>query len=163
MAFFYDIISMKTFSSPVLPIAILLIIGLADAMAASSGDAKLDQAIQKANSEFLTASKSGDAATIAAPYADNGVFLLPDGSCIRGRTEIEKMYRTSFEKAGPPTSTNLDSKNVVVDGDLAYEMGNAEVSGMKEGKLVTRTSRYLTIWQRQPDGEWKIVRNIVLS
>jgi uncharacterized protein (TIGR02246 family) len=132
-------------------------------MAASSGDAKLDHAIQKANSEFLTASKSGDAATIAAPYADNGVFVLPDGSCIQGRTEIEKMCRTSFEKAGPPSSIKLDSKNVVVDGNLAYEMGSAEVSGIKEGKLVTRTSRYLTIWQRQPDGEWKIVRNIVLS
>ena len=163
MAFFYDIISMKTISSAVLPIAILFIVGLADAIAASSGDAKLDQAIQKANSEFLTATKSGDAATIAAPYADNGVFLLPDGSCIRGRTEIEKMYRTGFEKAGPPASTKLDSKNVVVDGDLAYEMGGAEVSGMKEGKLVTRTSRYLTVWQRQTNGEWKIVRNIVLS
>jgi uncharacterized protein (TIGR02246 family) len=143
--------------------AILISLALAHySMAAPSGDAKLDSTIQKANSEFLTAVKTGDAATIAAPYADNGVFVLPDGRCIQGRVEIEKMYRTRFEQSGPSNSTKLDSKNVILDGDVAYESGNAEVSVMKEGKPVTRTSRYLTIWQRAADGEWKIVRNIVL-
>jgi len=140
------------------------LLALCDCLAApSSGDAKLDSAIQKANSEFLTAVKTGDAATIAAPYADNGVFVLPDGTCIKGRAEIEKMYRTGFEKAGPPKSTNLDSKTITLDGDFAYESGSAEVTGEKEGKPVTRTSRYLTVWHRTADGEWKIVRNIVLS
>jgi uncharacterized protein (TIGR02246 family) len=144
--------------------AILISLALAHySMAAPSGDTKLDRTIQKANSEFLTAVKTGDAATIAAPHADNGVFVLPDGTCVQGRAEIEKMYRTRFEQSGPPNSTKLDSKNVILDGDIAYESGNAEVIVIKKGKPVTRTSRYLTIWQRAGDGEWKIVRNIVLS
>ena len=129
---------------------------------ALSGDAALDKAIQKANSEFLTAVKTGDAATIAAPYAERGVFVLPDGRCIQGRSEIEKMYRAGFEKSGRSQSTKLNSTHVVLDGDLAYESGNAEVGVMKEGKLTTTTSRYLTVWQRTSGGEWQIVRNIVL-
>ena len=143
--------------------AIGLLLGLAPAIAAPSGDPKLDNAIQKANSEFLTAMKTRDAATIAAPYADNAIFLLPDGRCIQGRAEIEKMYRTGFEQSGPPKDTKLDSKNVFLDGDVGYESGSAEITVIKEGKAITRTSRYLTVWQRGTDGEWKIVRNIVLS
>jgi uncharacterized protein (TIGR02246 family) len=150
-------------NNPAFPILICLLLALAHSIAAPSGDTKLDSAIQKANSEFLTAVKTGDAVTIAAPYADNAVFVLPDGTCIQGRAGIEKMYRTRFEQSGPPNSTKLDSKNVMLDGDVAYESGNAEVTVMKEDKPVTRTSRYLTIWQRAADGEWKIVRNIVLS
>jgi len=149
------------------PLLVLLLLcslsAVSHLIAAPSGDAKLDSAIEKANSEFLTAVKTGDAATIAAPYAENGIFMLPDGTCIKGRTEIEKMYRTGFEKSGPPKSSTLDSKSVVLDGDMAYEAGSADITVEKEGKPITRTSRYLTVWQRTADGEWKIVRNIVLS
>lgn len=145
-------------------IAISLVALTAHAIAAPpSGDAKLDSAIQKANSEYLAAVKIGDAATIAAPYADDAIFILPNGTCIQGRVEIEKMYRTRFEQSGLPNSTRLDSKNVNLDGDVAYESGNAEVTVTKDGKPMTRTSRYLTIWRRTDSGEWKIIRNIVLS
>jgi uncharacterized protein (TIGR02246 family) len=136
---------------------------LAHSFAAASGDARLDSAIQKANSEFLTATKTNDAATIAAPYTDNAVFVLPDGACIQSRAEIEKMYRTRFEQYGLPEVTKLDSKNVILDGDVAYESGNAEITVTKEGKPVRRTPRYLTIWRHIADGEWKVVRNIVPS
>jgi len=146
--------------SPVLAAICLLLAVSRHSIAAPSGDAKLDRAIDKANSEFVTATKRGDAGTIAAPYADNGVFVLPDGSCIQGRAAIEQMYRSGFEKSGPPNSMKLESKNVILDGDLAYESGSAEVTATKEAKPVT--SRYLTIWQRGADGEWKIVRNIAL-
>ena len=150
-------------SGPAFPILICLLLAPAHSIAAPSGDARLDSAIQKANSEFLTATKTGDAATIAAPYADNAVFIQADGTCIQGHAEIEKMYRTRFEQSGPPNSSKLDSKNVILDGNVAYESGNAEITVVKEGKPVTRASHYLTIWQRAADGEWKIVRNIVLS
>jgi len=40
----------------------------AELLAHHSGDPKLDRAVEKANSEFIVAMKTGDAATIAAPY-----------------------------------------------------------------------------------------------
>ena len=81
-------------NSPSFPILvpICLLLALAHSIAAPSGNAKLDNAIQKANGEFLAAIKTGDAATIAAPYADNGVFVLPDGTCIQGRAEIDYRF-----------------------------------------------------------------------
>ena len=130
--------------------------------AAKSGDPKLDETIHKANSDWLSAMKTGDAATIAAPYAEDGIFVGADGVCTKGRSEIEKLYLTRFQKAGVAASTKIDSRNVTVDGDLAYESGYGEIGFNKDGKTTTGGGRYLTVWQRQADGDWKIIRNIVL-
>ena len=72
------------------------------------------------------------------------------------------MYRDGFQKGGPARTTTIESKRLVRDGDLAYESGYAEVGVFRQGKPVTRGSRYLTVWQAQSNGAWKILRNIVL-
>ena len=125
-------------------------------------DPKLNKAIAKANSDFIAAMKTGDAAMIAAPYTDGAVFISIDGACTQGRTEIEKMYQDRFKRSGLPTLTKINSKRLVVDGDLAYESGYGEIQSLKQDKLSVNSGRFLTVWQRQVDGEWRILRNIVL-
>jgi len=139
-----------------------LLLAAAHAVAVPSGDPKLDRAIRKANSDYVEAMKTGDAAAIAAPYTDDAVFVGIDGACTRGRAEIEKMYRARFERSGLAKSTRINSRRVVVDGNLAYESGSGEIGRLREGKLSTDSARFLTVWQRQGDGQWKILRNVVL-
>ena len=134
----------------------------AELLAHHSEDPKLDRAVEKANSEFVVAMKTGDAATIAAPYTDDASFITIDGACVHGRTEIEKMYRDRFARAGLAHSTKITSKKLVVDNDLAYESGYGEIGLLKDGKLSINGGRFLTVWQRQTNGDWKILRNIVL-
>ena len=142
-------------------VATLLLCVAADAVAANP-DADLLGTVRKANAEWAEAMKTGDAAVIVAPYAEGAVFVLPDGTTLHGRTEIEKLYRDGFAKAGPVATTDIESRSVVRDGDLAYESGFAEVGAAKDGRTVSRGSRYVTVWQKQADGAWKILRNVVL-
>jgi len=72
----------------------------AELLAHRSGDPKLDRAVEKANSEFVAAMKTGD--------------------------------------------------------------GYGEIGVLKDGKLSINGGRFLTVWQRQANGDWKILRNIVL-
>lgn len=90
------------------------------------------------------------------------MFVLADGTCLHGRADVEKLYRDGFKTGGRASSTKIESKHLVRDGDLAYESGFAEVGVVREGKPVVRGSRYLTVWQAQPDGGWKILRNLVM-
>ena len=143
-------------------VAAPLVLAAAELITARSKDPGLEKAVKKANDEWAAAMKTGDAAVIAAPYADQAVFVGVDGACVQGRSEIEKLYRTRFERAGFASSTKIVAKELVKDGDLAYESGYAEVGLMREGKETVRGGRYLTVWQRQVDGGWKILRNIVL-
>jgi len=141
---------------------VLLTVVPAKLLAHHSEDPKLDRAVEKANSEFIVAMKTGDAAKIAEPYTDDASFITIDGACIQGRTEIEKMYRDRFARSGLAHSTKINSKKLVVDHDLAYESGYGEIGLLKDGKLSINGGRFLTVWQRQANGDWKILRNIVL-
>jgi uncharacterized protein (TIGR02246 family) len=141
--------------------SVLLFFATAAAVAGNP-DAALREAVRKANAEWAEAMKTGDAAVIAAPYTDDAVFVLADGTCLHGRAETEKLYRDGFEKGGRASSTKIESKSLVRDGDVAYESGFAEVGVVRDGKPITRGSRYLTVWRAQPDGQWKILRNVVL-
>lgn len=140
-------------------VAALLLLLAASPLFARAVDPKLKRAVRKANADWAAAVKTGDAAAIAAPYAEDALFVLADGTCIRGRAEIEKLYRVGFERRGVAAAAKIDSKTLIVDGDLAYESGYGEVRRAKDGS--TAGGRYLTIWQRTADGDWKIIRNLV--
>jgi len=149
------------FALCIAPVVFLTVVP-ADLLAHHSGDPKLDRAVEKANSEFIAAMKTGDAATIAAPYTDDASFITIDGACVQGRKEIEKMYRDRFARAGLAHSTKINSKRLVVDNELAYESGYGEIGLLKDGKVSINGGRFLTVWQRQTNGDWKILRNVVL-
>ena len=140
----------------------LLVFCSAALAATGSGLRKLDRAIKKANSEWSAAMRKGDAATIAEPYEDDALFIALDGTCVRGRVQIEKMYRDRFASGGVAVFTAIQSQRTVVDGAFAYESGSAEIGSRKNGKTDLSGGRFLTVWHRQPDGDWKIVRNVVL-
>lgn len=136
--------------------------GICAAEPPHSGDPVLDRAIAQANSEWATAMKTGDAAVIARPYLDDAVFVGVDGSSFRGRAAIEELYRERFRKNGLAAGTRIEPRRVTLDGDLAYETGYGEVTYRKDGKPATSGGPYLTVWRKQADGEWKILRNVVL-
>lgn len=142
-------------------VAVLLLSLGASPLSARPVDPKLKRAVRKANADWVAAVKTGDAAAIAAPYREDALFVLADGTCIHGRAEIEKMYRVGFERRGVAASAKIDSKTLVVDGDLAYESGYGEIRRVSGGKVSTVGGSYLTVWRRTTDGEWQIIRNIV--
>jgi uncharacterized protein (TIGR02246 family) len=128
----------------------------------ASGDARLDLAIAAANSEWGPAMQAGEIDPIVRAYLDDGAFVAVDGSSIRGKAAIADFYRERFRKNGFALGTKIAPRRVVVDGNLAYEWGYGEVTIKKDGKPVTNGGPYLTVWQKQVDGDWKILRNVVL-
>ncbi len=135
---------------------------LAAFTAGGSGDTTLDKAMAKANSEWTVAMKTGDVAIIVSPYTDDAVFVGYDGSCAKGRAEIEQLYRSRFANGGLAVSAKLEPRSVDVDGDFAYETGSGEIETVRDGKTTVTRGRYLTVWKRQSDGDWKVFRNVVL-
>jgi len=128
----------------------------------AGADPPLLSAIAKANSEFEVAVTKGDTAAIAAPYTSDAVFVSPDGTATKGRAAIEQLYRDRFAKSGPWLESKIESEELMLGDDLAYERGRGTSTRLVKGERVTDRARFLTIWQRQPGGDWKILRNVVL-
>lgn len=114
--------------------------------------------IDKANHDWSTAMVQGDARLAADAYAPDAVFCDLKGLCTHGHDAIEKMTVERLAK-GTVKSADARSTRRIEDGGLIYEWGEAKIVGA-QGEA--RGGRYFTVWQRQPDGHWKIIRNLVL-
>lgn len=119
--------------------------------------------IDKANAEWLPAMRAKDPAALAAAYAEDGAFILADGREISGRAAIIDFYRQQVANLGEVLEGGIhqDGMTLALDG-LIYEWGHGGATiADKAGKRSTSGGPYLTVWKRQADGRWMILRNLV--
>jgi uncharacterized protein (TIGR02246 family) len=128
---------------------------------ASPDTAKVKAAIEAANAKLVEAFKKGDKTGLMANYAADAVVMMPNEEAWRGREGMDKGFsgflgQFTF-KEGAATTTD-----VMVAGDLAIETGTYAWTMQPKagGAEIKDKGKYLTVWKRQSDGTWKIVRDI---
>lgn len=130
------------------------------AAAPASDDASRD-AIGKIRSDWQAAANRKDSAAVAAYYADDATFVGTEAPLAEGRSAIQSSFAQSF-----PVSNieSLDSKELVVSGDVAYDYGTfRQVVTIPNAKPQTINGHYLVTLKRQGDGTWKITRHVATT
>jgi uncharacterized protein (TIGR02246 family) len=118
------------------------------------------KAIEAANARFVAALKKGDGAAAAANYTDDAIVMMPGEPAWKGRAAILKGLQ-DFVGMFKVTAAEMRSSQVMVGGDLAVETGTMEWTLQpKSGAAIKDKGKYLTVWKKQADGGWKIVRDI---
>ncbi|HEX3742643.1 MAG TPA: DUF4440 domain-containing protein [Bryobacteraceae bacterium] len=120
-------------------------------------DPRARKDIDAGNQAWVNGMKTGDASAIAATYAGNAVDCAATGECVKGRAAIEAHVKERLAKMGRAVSASAATTGSVQQGDFVYEWGHSEVAFAAGPKT---SHRYLTVWQRQPGGDWKIFRNL---
>ena len=115
--------------------------------------------INAGNRAWIEGMEAGDVDRIGATYVEEAVDCDPTGECIKGRKQIERRIADQLASLGRVQSAVVNSWGMTERGSLAYEWGQAQAT-FESGK--TLAEKYLTVWQRQSDGTWKILRNLVL-
>jgi uncharacterized protein (TIGR02246 family) len=122
--------------------------------------------IDRANTEWETAIQAGDADALSRPYRDDALFIGPDGSPVRGRAAIRAMYAAraaaiATAKKRIVAATIQSEGRIAAGQDDVYEWGSGTVSiESSDGTRSKSGGRFLTVWHRQPDGAWVIIRNL---
>ena len=117
--------------------------------------------IDRANKEWEAAIKTGDAEALSRPYREDAIFIGPDASPVRGRAAIRAMYAGRAAKRRIVSATIQSEGRVAATPDDVYEWGTGWMyvqSG--DGTQSKLGGRFLTVWHRQPDGAWVIIRNL---
>jgi ketosteroid isomerase-like protein len=118
-------------------------------------------AIEAANAEWLPAMRAHDVDRIVKPYADGAVFVTPAGEAIRGRAAIARFYRARLGNGVRVGAGALHEDGIVAAGGLIYEWGRAHYRIARgRDKPIMASGRYLTVWQRDRSGAWRIIRNL---
>jgi uncharacterized protein (TIGR02246 family) len=118
--------------------------------------------IDAANADWVTAMKAGDAARVATAYAPDAVFITADRQLVAGHDAIQTLIRQRLDSGLTIVSGGLKQKGLEALGPgLLLEWGEGGLDfRTKDGKAGKSFGPYATVWRREPDGAWKIVRNL---
>jgi uncharacterized protein (TIGR02246 family) len=123
--------------------------------------AKDKSAIDTTRETYAAAWRTGNAADVAGLYADDALVLYPNQPPVVGKAAI----RTYFDRFFGDFTQNefeLTSAEIQIAGSWAFDRGTYRWKGTPKagGPAVEDHGKFLVILQRQPDGSWKVARDM---
>jgi len=103
---------------------------------------------------WMQATQSGDTAAILSLMTEDAIFMVP------GR---EPFGREAFEAAASNLPKITGTNQIVelqVLGDWAFTRNHIDLSiSLPTGETIHRAGYTLTLYQKQPDGRWRLKRD----
>lgn len=121
-------------------------------------------AIAEFNRQYLAAINNEDIAALSALTTEGHIMLAPNRAPIVGKAANDELNGNAFrqfdfDESWTPVET-------VVSGDWAHQRGTFRVAAKpKSGDGAERvvTGNFLRIYERQPDGQWRMIRDMFNS
>ena len=114
--------------------------------------------ISAINRMFEDAARKGDVDRLASLYTKDAMAFPPDGPIVRGRDNIKQMWATVAQQMGLK-DVNLETLDLEVAGDTAYEVGRATLTLGAAGMPPTAVVKFVVVW-KQEGGQWRLHRDI---
>ncbi len=148
---------MKKLFSIVATLLVLVISGCAPQV-----DTAADKAtIEKLYPAWVDAVNAKDIEAWASFLAPDARFQPPNQSALKTHEEIINRYKALFED--PRFALDCRQEQVVVagSGDIAWSRGSCKGTFTgQDGEAAHSKTKWLKVWQKQPNGEWKNLVNI---
>ncbi|HEU4616863.1 MAG TPA: DUF4440 domain-containing protein [Gammaproteobacteria bacterium] len=120
-------------------------------------------AIAAFNERYLGAINAEDIATLSSLTTDGHVMLPPNRAPIVGKAANDEVNGRAFEQFDfDETWTPVET---VVSGDLAFQRGTYTTAAKPKSGGAAREVKgsFLRVYQRQPNGEWRMIRDMFNS
>ena len=125
--------------------------------------ASAETAAQAIWKEYTESLNSGDIERWLALWTEDGVQMPPDEAAIVGKDNIRARNEAVLDRF--TLDIGITNNEVETGGKWAYSRGTYKARLMPKagGRPISIDGKYMTILARQPDGSWKIHRDIFNS
>lgn len=115
-----------------------------------------ERAIRQVIETWMRASREGDTATVLSLMTEDVVFMIP-GRPPFGR---EAFQQASNALAGMRLEGTTDVVELQVQGDWAFSRNHIDLVMIPpEGEPVRRSGYTLTLYRKEADGRWRLMRD----
>lgn len=135
--------------------------GAGDQSAAHVPDEQDRAGINKTRGDYVSAWKAADTEQLANLYTIDALVLYPNQPAVAGRSAIVAYFNSFFAEFAQE-DFDLTSMEIEVVGPWAFDRGAYRWKGIPRagGQAIEDHGKYLVILQRQPDGSWKVARDM---
>jgi len=117
-----------------------------------------EAAIRKADADWAQAAQTKQVAAWTAFYADDAVVQPPNAKIADDKASIDATVAGLFKLRDLKLGWQTTKVEVARSGDLAYARGTYGASWRNNrGRPVKEVGKYVEVWRKQPDGEWKCI------
>jgi uncharacterized protein (TIGR02246 family) len=142
-------------------VALLLIAGVAVSLAQKPNPNPDQQAIRKLDKDWSAAAGSKDVEKTISFYSDDASAFPFNAPIATGKEQIRQVWSHLMSLPGFALTFSPTKIEVAKSGDLAYDIGTFELkSNDAEGNATTTVGKYVVVWKKQPDGQWKAIADI---
>lgn len=131
-------------------LAVAIVALLWSATAHAQTNAELTRQVRAAESAFAKSMADRNAAAFASLLADDTVFFGGQG-VMRGKSAVAAGWKRFFDGPSAPFSWQPAEVEVLASGTMGF------TSGPVYDPQGRRIGTFNSVWQRQPDGSWKII------
>ena len=136
----------------------LLLLGLMVLMAGCGSSVNVEQ--ERTNLLALDrewAQSTKDVDTFLSYYAPDATTYPPGMPAVTGADALRKLFTEMMSAPGFSLTWTPTKADVAASGDLGSTAGTYEMSTAG----ATDKGKYITLWKRQPNGEWKATDDII--
>jgi uncharacterized protein (TIGR02246 family) len=141
-------------------IGILCVVGLL----ASGCARKIDVEQQRASlmeADNAWSQTTTDAEKLVSFFAADGALLAQGVPAAVGHDAIHQFITGMMATPGFALTWKASKADVSVSGDLGYTAGAYEMTvNDPTGAPMTEKGKFVTVWKKQPDGQWKVAQDI---
>jgi ketosteroid isomerase-like protein len=119
---------------------------------------KAHRKLRAADAAWLKAFRARDIKKAAAFVDSQGSMMAPSASIATGRKAVTKLIAAGFALRDYRLAWHSNKVGVARSGELGYTSGGYKVSFRHaSGKMIFDKGKYLMVWRRQANGEWKVL------
>lgn len=154
---------MKMDSYRVTTLVLLFLLSIATACQ-SAASATDEATLRKLDDEWSRAIGARDVEKTISYYTDDAVVMPPNIPTLTGKEPIRSLWKSMLDSPSFTGGWKATKVEVAQSGDLAYVSGNYEFTEKDDsGKPITDKGKYLEVWRKQADGNWKCVAGMFNS
>ena len=136
--------------------AALLLYGLSGATGKTD-----EQKIRGLDEEWSRSAGTKDAAKFASFYSETGSAMPFNAPIATGRVKVQELWTNLMSKPGFSLHFVPTRIEVAKSKDMACDIGTFELKlNDAQGASMTLPGKYVVVWSKQKDGEWKAEADI---
>jgi ketosteroid isomerase-like protein len=122
----------------------------------TSGTQPVEQLLRDLDAKWSKAAAAKDVDQTIAFYSDDAIVFPPNATSAATKEAIRNGWKEMFGSPGSMISWQPTKVQVGKAGEMAWVSGTYEMTlNDANGKPINDRGKYLEVWQKQTDGNWK--------